>query len=108
MLVGLTAIEAVGLGGGGGGGGGGGAAFFLQAPRTSRALSAAIRNSHFMVCFTLFLLRPESFAFQGQTKCIYYFQLQFGCVLCPVKVNCCTLLPSASMLQISRLPDRFD
>src|SRR5208282_4399583 len=108
MLLGFTAIEAVGLGGGGGGGGGGGAAFFLQAPRNSRALSATIRNNHFMVCFTLFPPGTRKRFFPGQTKCIYYFQLQFGCVLRPVKVNCCTLLPSANMLQSSRLPERFD
>src|ERR1700728_287847 len=45
---------------------------------------------------------------QGQTKCIYYFQLQFGWVLRPVKVSCWTLLPSASIVQISSLPDRLD
>ena len=27
----------------------------------------------------------------------FYFQLQFGCVLRPLKVSCCTLVPSANM-----------
>src|SRR5271165_1405757 len=81
ILVGLTAIEAVGAGGGGGGGGGGGAAFFLHAPSARRALSAITVNNHFvLLCFTFILLRPQSVA-SGQTKRIYYFQLQFGCVL---------------------------
>src|ERR1035438_7071785 len=36
----------------------------------------------------------------------HYFQLQLGCVLAPLKVNCFTLLPSASMLQIWSVPER--
>jgi len=37
-----------------------------------------------------------------------YFQLQFGCELRPPKVNCCSLVPSASMDQICSEPDRLD
>ncbi len=39
---------------------------------------------------------------------IYYFQLQFGCVLLPVVVNCFCWLPSASMVQICSPPERLD
>src|SRR5579863_1042856 len=108
MLLGFTEIDAVGAAGAGagGGGGGGGAAFFAQAPSVIRAPSATISRNHFMFCcFTLFLLAAPND--RGQTKCVY-FQLQFGCVLRPVKVNCCSLLPSASIVQISSLPDRLD
>src|SRR5579863_216215 len=41
-------------------------------------------------------------------QALSYFQLQFGCELRPEKVSCCTFVPSASMLQICRLPPRFD
>ena len=37
-----------------------------------------------------------------------HFQLQFGCVLLPVKVNCFCWLPSASMDQICSPPERLD
>ena len=37
-----------------------------------------------------------------------YFQLQFGCVFLPLKVNCFTFVPSASMDQICSLPERLD
>src|SRR5579863_6952987 len=109
MEFGFTEIEAVGAAaGGGGGGGGGGAAFFAHAPSAIRAPSATDSRTHFLLCcFTLFLLADPNQSLRGQTKCVY-FQLQFGCVLRPVKVSCCSLLPSASMVQISSLPDRLD
>src|SRR5579863_4050846 len=110
MLFGLTEIEAVGAAaaGGGGGGGGGGAAFLAQALSIIMAPSATVSRNHFIFCcFTLFLLADPKDCVRGLTKCIY-FQLQFGCVLRPVKVSCCSLLPSASMVQISSLPDRLD
>jgi hypothetical protein len=37
-----------------------------------------------------------------------YFQLQLGCVLAPLKVSCFTFVPSASMVQIWSLPERWD
>ena len=87
MLLGFTEIDAVGAGGGGGGGGGG-ATFFLQAPNINSALNPTTRKNHFMDCFTfLFLLRPQSCP-PGPDEVIYYFQLQFGCELRPVNVNC--------------------
>jgi hypothetical protein len=39
---------------------------------------------------------------------IYYFQLQFGCVLLPEVVNGFWLLPSASIVQICSPPERLD
>ncbi len=37
-----------------------------------------------------------------------YFQLQLGCELLPLKVNCFCFVPSASIVQICSLPDRVD
>src|SRR5271169_6381294 len=37
-----------------------------------------------------------------------YFQLQLGCVFAPLTVNCFTFVPSASMLHIWSLPERWD
>src|SRR5580700_7057520 len=110
MLFGVTEMDAVGAGGAGGGGGGGGAAFFLQAPSVSTALSAMISRNHFLLCdFTLFPpCDPGRLASKVRRSVIYYFQLQLGWVLWPVKVSCCTLVPSASIVQISSFPDRLD
>src|SRR5215467_6271542 len=108
MLLGSTEIEAVGVGGGGGGGGGGGVFFFPHAPIIKAVLRATINTSHLILdCFTFIPPATQS-SFLGPDEVIYYFQLQFGCVLRPVNVNCWTLEPSASMPQICRLPERFD
>src|ERR1700690_2360346 len=102
-------MEAVGAGGAGGGGGGGGAAFFPQAPSVSRAPSVTTSRDHLILCcFTLFPPATLEAYLQDQTKRIYYFQLQLGWVLRPVKVSCWTFVPSASIVQISSLPDRLD
>jgi hypothetical protein len=91
MVSGLTEMEAVGEGGGGGGGGGGGAAFFLQAPSMSTALSAMmvatdLKSLRFMLIpFTL--NPPASSKSVSSSDEVFYFQLQFGCELRPVKVN---------------------
>jgi hypothetical protein len=45
---------------------------------------------------------------RGQTKRLIYFQLQLGWVLRPVKVSCRVLVPSASIIHISSLPERLD
>jgi hypothetical protein len=82
-------MEAVGAGGGGGGGGGGGAAFFLHAPSIRRALRLIISTNHFILdCFTFGSSYDPKGSPWGQTKLCNYFQLQLGCVLRPVKVNC--------------------
>lgn len=52
------------------------------------------------------LLKSRPVAGRVLTNC--YFQLQFGCVLEPVNVNGFCCVPSASMVQISSFPDRFD
>src|SRR5208337_5685143 len=39
---------------------------------------------------------------------LVYFQLQLGCVLTPLKVNCFTIVPSASIVHIWSLPERWD
>src|SRR5580658_3090716 len=39
---------------------------------------------------------------------VLYFQLQLGCVFAPFTVNCFTFVPSASMLHIWSLPERWD
>jgi hypothetical protein len=44
----------------------------------------------------------------GSSPAKPYFQLQFGCVLLPVVVNCFWLLPSASISQICSPPARLD
>src|SRR2546428_7118464 len=136
IVLGLAVSDAVGAGGGGGGGGGGGATFFLQAPSIRMAPSANTSVIHFIFgCFTFSSvpnrvpvacgaqltsiaarvnfsvtagfeseLMLESTIFDSAN----YFQLQLGCVLLPVKVNCWTLVPSASMVQICSLPERLD
>src|SRR5438132_11044421 len=105
MVFGSTEIDAVGAGGGGGGGGGGGAAFFLQAPSIMTALKASTSVNHFMRwCFTFDPPATPMIAFSRSDEVCIYFQLQFGCVLRPVNVNCRALVPSASIIQISSLP----
>ena len=42
----------------------------------------------------------KPFVFSIKFSKSIYFQLQLGCVLPPLKVNCLTLVPSASMVQI--------
>jgi hypothetical protein len=88
MLLVLTEIEAVGAAGGGGGGGGGGAAFLWQAPKSNRAPIARMSDNHFIVCFTLFPpCDLKAFGLRSD-EVLFYFQLQLGCELCPLKVNC--------------------
>ena len=115
-VFGFAEIEAVGAGGGGGGGGGGGATFFLQAPSIRMAPSANTSVIHFIFgCFTFSSVRNRvplacgaqltsiaarvnfsvTAGFESELmleSTIFdlanYFQLQLGCVLLPVKVNC--------------------
>src|SRR6266446_6909318 len=88
---GLTDIDAVGDGAGGGAGGGGGAVFLWQAPSAITALRATTVATDFQVLSLISILfAVESSCelkklFRVQTKW-FYFQLQFGCVLLPVKV----------------------
>ena len=106
VLTGTAGGGGGGRAGGGGGGGGGGATFFLQAPSVMMALSANTTMIHFILpCFTCppCAMRP---AFR--LAVISYFQLQLGWLLVPCEVNCVCFVPSASMVQICRLPDRFD
>ena len=84
-------MEAVGEAGGGGGGGGGGAAFLWQAPSMSTALKAMMvatdwKTRRFMLIpFTLNPpANPRSISSSDE---VFYFQLQFGCELRPVKVS---------------------
>src|SRR6202021_2054590 len=63
--------------------------------------SVCLRASLLILPTTADILR------RSLTKCVY-FQLQLGCVLRPVKVNCRSLVPSASIIQISSLPERLD
>ena len=46
------------------------------------------------------LERPPWFSFVCHAANPIYFQLQLGCVLLPLNVNCFTFVPSASMLKI--------
>ncbi len=127
------AVGAVGAGGGGGGGGGG----WWHALRNMIMPSANTRVAHLavvvIVCFTdsSFLcarvvacnlqihgrahsepaVKPCFFSkpvFQNQSFKPIYFQLQLGCVLAPLEVNCFTFVPSASMVHIWSLPERWD
>src|SRR5215472_6058466 len=72
---------------------------FLLSTRTQCQESAKTQNQQNPLCVQLphlFLLRPQRFPL-GPDEVIYYFQLQFGPSLCPVNVNCCTFVPSASI-----------
>src|ERR1700722_4611102 len=105
MVLGLTDMEAVGDGGGGGGGGG--AVFLWQAPSIITAPRAATSAIHFMrCCFTVIL--PETPNSCSRSDEAFYLKLQLGWVLRPVKVNWRTLVPSASIIQISSFPVRLD
>lgn len=130
IVAGVADSVAVGAGGGGGGGGGGGATFFAHAPMNRIVPSANIKILHrFIVvaieCFTdssIFLCArivacdlwdSRQGALSASRNTIFYlkttyFQLQLGCVLTPAEVNCFTFVPSASMLQIWSLPERWD
>src|SRR5713226_9278893 len=132
-VFGFADSEAVGAVGAGGGVGGGGATFFAHAPRNMIVPSANTRVLHLVIvaviliaCFT----EASSFlcarmggvqsadsrqgALSASRKTVLhfskliYFQLQLGCVLPPLEVNCLTLVPSASMVQIWSLPERWD
>ena len=126
IVAGVADSVAVGAGGGGGGGGGGGATFLWHAPRNMTVPSMNTRVAHFFVeCFTdsssflcarivaCNLWDSRQGALSASRKTVFhlkntYFQLQLGCVFTPAEVNCFTLVPSASMLQIWSLPERCD
>src|ERR1700716_3745324 len=130
-VFGFADSDAVGAGiTGGAGGGGGGSLCFPHAPRNMIVPSANTTVLHLVSvivisCFTLFLQslcarivacipqihgrahsRPAAKPFSSCKR--IYFQLQLGCVLPPLKVSCFTLVPSASMVHIWSLPDRWD
>ena len=130
------AVGAVGAGGGGGGGGATFFAhearnMIMPSANTRVAhLVAVVVVLTFIACFTdssNFLCAPivacnlqlddlqrDDGAHSGPAAkpyCILipiYFQLQLGCVLVPLKVNCFTFEPSASMVHIWSLPERWD
>jgi hypothetical protein len=120
-VLGFAVSDAVGAAGGGGGGGGGGAAFFLHALRNITALNASSKPIHFSVCFTFSSLQiacPDEWrtlVFSHQLPLDWrtlvnesHFQLQFGCELRPDAVTGFCAVPSASMVQICSVPERFD
>ena len=109
IVFGFADREAVGAAGAGGGGGGGGATFFLQAP-TKRMMLSMNTNviNRLIECFTSFIkfyacatAGATSHALQAPLLNRFpYFQLQLGCELLPLNVNCFTFVPSASMEKI--------
>jgi hypothetical protein len=89
-------MAAVGEAGGGGGGGGGGAAFLWHALIMRTAHNAVTVAIVFKVCgFMLMLFTVSLFTFDppanpnsfSSSDEVFYFQLQFGWVLRPVKVS---------------------